>query len=223
MSPVESQWCPESPVKPSQDREQLIGCFSGQWEHLGLRPLLITGVCRDILKHHFAQEKNIEAPVLQNAVWQESLGSGILIESIYRWRGDLVELRPAVIIKRNAYRNLRLVRSDVSGVDERGDRNFVTAWVGSHTLFCIHGTGASTEILATEVQRLFTGFALEILETFNFLKFQVTDVGELSEVEEATENFVVPVTIGWAYQETWKISSQTHRLSTVEFKLNFDG
>ena len=76
-------------------------------------------------------------------------------------------------------------------------------------MFCIHGTGASVDILATEVQRELTGFS-SIVRTFLGLeKFQVTEVGPISEVEEAREHYVVPVTVGWAYQENQTVRAES--------------
>lgn len=222
MSTVDSQWCPESTAEVPQDTKRLLSCFTGEWRHLGLRPLLITGIIRDVLKHHFNVTENIENSALGDAIWTPGRDTGILIESIHRWRGDLVEKRPAVIIKRNPMRNLRVVKGDLKGIDEQGDSNYVTLWVGSHTLFCIHGTGASTEILATEVQREMTQFGPFIAESFDFFKFQCTEVGAVSEVEEATENNVVPVTVGWAYQETWKLVRSAHKLSAIQFSFDLD-
>ena len=46
-------------------------------------------------------------------------------------------------------------------------------------------------------------------------KFQVTEVGEVSEIEESTENYVVPITIGWAYQETWRLSPEAMKLAVL--------
>jgi hypothetical protein len=191
----------------------------GSLAHLGWRPLVLTGFLRDFLINHF-QPDNIEEPDLQNAIWQEGPPTGILIESIHRWRGDLVEMRPAVTIKRNAYRNFRFLLSDRVGTDEKGNDSFATIWVGSHTLFCIHGTGASVEILATEVQRELTQFAPAITKRLGFKKFQVTEVGSISELEEATENFVVPVTVGWAYEEKWSLAPEALRLNGID--LQFD-
>jgi len=230
MSTPESRQCPENngpwcatpPDQPSQDTQRLLACFTGQWKHLGLRPLLITGILRDVLKHHFNTEENIEHPHLREHLWTPGRDTGILIESIHRWREELVEMRPAVIIKRNAMRNTRIVRGDLQGIDGQGDSNYTTLWVGSHTLFCIHGTGASTENLATEVQREMTQFGPFIAKSFDFYKFQCTEVGAVTEMEEATENFVVPITIGWAYQETWRLVAETHKLSAINFKFDFN-
>jgi hypothetical protein len=124
-------------------------------------------------------------------------------------------MRPAILIKRNAYRNVRVGILDRVGADEEGNDNFATLWVGSHTLFCIHGSGAGTEILATEAQQELTQFAPVITEMLGLHKFKVNEVGPVSELEEATENFVAPITIGWAYEETWSIAPEALKLSAI--------
>ena len=185
---------------------------------LGWRPILLTGFFRDSLVRHFAAPLSIENPDLRHLVWRADERTGILIESVYRWRGSLVEKRPAVIIKRNAYRNVRYFIGDRAGTTEKGFDKFLTTWVGSHTLFCIHGTGASAEILATEVQREYTQFAWAIKRDLGLLAFAVTEVGAISEVEEANEHFVVPVTIGWAYEESWQLATDSRPFRKISLR-----
>jgi hypothetical protein len=191
-------------------------CIPGSLAHLRWRPLLLTGLFRDVLARHFSDAATIEDPALKSLLWRDGLDTGILIESINRWRGDLVEKRPAVIIKRNAYTNVRITINDLSGTDKRGFDNFTTFWVGSHTLFCIHGTGAGAELLATETQRELTQFGPVFRQQLNLAKFQVTEVGTIHELEEASENFVIPVTVGWAYQETWSIRPESLPLKSIQ-------
>jgi hypothetical protein len=158
----------------------------------------------------------IESSDLGRAIWTEGTDTGILIESIHRWRGELVEKRPAVIIKRNAYRSLRLGVGDKMGVDTRGMIRYGHAWVGSHTLFCIHGKGAATEVLATEVQRQMTRFGPVLVDHLKWLlRWRVVDVGAISELEEAREGFVVPVTVGWAYDDSWTLELESLKLRKV--------
>jgi hypothetical protein len=213
------EWCQSgsSAASPSQDRRQLFNCLGGSLAHLGWRPILITGVLRQLLVHHFANLTHVEEPDLRTAPWREGPDTGILIESVHRFRADVVEKRPAIYVKRNGYKNLRIGINDHVGTDGQGE-NYVTLWVGSHTLFCVHGTGASTEILGSEVQRELTQFGPVIRQQLGFKKFQVLEVGGIGELEEATENFVVPVTVGWAYEETWQISQEALRLMAVEFE-----
>jgi len=219
-----ADWCAsEEAPAPSQDARQLIKhCVEGAWRHLGWRRLLMTGFLRDVLVRHFSNPRFIEEPDLRAAIWQETAPTGILIESIWRWRGDLTEKRPAVIIKPNAYKNVRVLHNDFVGTNEEGNECFATIWVGSHTLFCIHGSGAGAEILGAEVQRELTQFGPQIARTFNLKKFQVTGVGGISELEEATENFLVPVTVGWAYEEVWTLEPEALRFAGMKFTFNLD-
>jgi len=217
-------WCAEDVAAPEpQDRKQLIGHeTAAALCHTGWAPIILTGLFRDVLVRHFSEENNIEMPDLRKLIWREDPPTGILIESVYRWRGDLTEKRPAVLIKRNAYKNVRMTILDNVGTDEEGFDNYATLWVGSHTLFCIHGTGASAEILATEVQRELTQFAPVFTKMFGLHKFKVNEVGQISELEEATENFLVPITIGWAYEETWKLEPESLRMMAMDIAFNLD-
>ena len=221
MSQGPSTWCPSLPDPvPPQDRKQLVGSLetAEAWCHPGWRPLLLTGLFRGLMTHHFTAP-NIENPDLRTAIWREDVSSGILIESVYRWRGDMVEKRPAILIKRNAYQNVKLGIGNLAGTDGQGNQRFATMWVGSHTLFCIHGTGASCEILATEAQRELTQFGPATIQAFNLFKFQVLEVGTISELEEAKQNFVVPITIGWAYEEVWTLRDNALPLRSVDVDL----
>ena len=220
---VES-WCAsESPEPEPQDRRQLLGHVTASALcHTGWAPIILQGLFRDILIRHFSEANHIEMPDLRKLIWREDPPTGILIESVQRWRGDLTEKRPAILIKRNAFKNLRAVIGDLTGTDEEGTDNYVTFWVGSHTLFCIHGTGASVDILATEVQRELTQFAPVYVKLLGLHKFQVTQVGEISELEEATENFVVPITVGWAYEETWSLTPEALRMMAIDIGFNLD-
>jgi hypothetical protein len=51
----------------------------------------------------------------------------------------------------------------------------------------------------------------------------VTDVGAISEIEEAKESFVIPVNVTWAYQDLWKIKQESLRLRTVSIDTLLDG
>ena len=185
------------------------------------RPIILTGMFRDILARHF-QETTIEEPALRHLIWRSDLQTAILIESIHRWRPQLTEQRPAVIIKRNAYSNRRYgigdkVQLNPTGRD--GHPHFNTFWAGSHTLFCIGGTGAQAELLATEVQRELTEFGPLIQETMGLHRFQVMEVGAIAELEESTENFVVPVNVGYVYEEKWILKKQVPKLNHVSMTM----
>lgn len=184
---------------------------------------MITGLIRDRLVQHFADPTTIEEGDLRHLVWREDERTGILIESIHRWRGTLVEKRPAVIIKPNGRRNVRVGIQDAAGADGQGNRLYQTFWVGSHTLFCIHGSGASADVLATEVEHELHEFHPIITGYLGLYTWQVTEVGPVAELEEARESFVVPVTVAWTYSAMWKLSLESLKLRKVPLDVLLDG
>lgn len=180
-------------------------------------PQILTGLFRDLLQRHFTED-NIEEADLRNLIWHASENTHIVIESAYRWSPALTQRRPAVVIKRNAYKNFRVTIGDsrqMPFVDGEGNRSFVTGWLGSHTLFCIANSGAKVELLASEVQRELTGFAEIIRSTLGLLRFQVLEIGAVAILEEAQENFVVPVTVTYAYEQRWSVREQAPRLNNI--------
>ena len=107
--------------------------------------------------------------------------------------------------------------------NERGAHSLYTVnWMGSHTIFCIHGTGASCEILASEVVDELTVFTPVIRQQLMLEDFQVSEVGEISELEEATENYVIPITVGWVYNKTWQLQLESLPLRRVVQDINLN-
>jgi len=188
------------------------------------QPLLMTGLFRSLLTSHFCTSRNIQTPDLRQLIWQETPPSGILIESKHRWRPDMTQNRPAVIIGRNAYQNQRIGIGDRHQPSPRNTEgtHYATMWLGSHSLFCIGGTGAQAELLATEVQRELTEFGEEIRKTMRLHRFAVTEVSAIHELEESTENFVVHVTVGYAFQELWLVRAQTPPLRRISLSMILD-
>ena len=224
-------WCSTTPPTPKESCDTQSPYFEPDSLCAnGWQPLYLTGLFRDILIRHFSSVDNLRSTDLSQFIWKDGSDSGILIESVYRWRGDLVEKRPAILIKRNAYRQKRLgINDEVTGVgisdalykNERGATTLHTVnWVGSHTIFCIHGTGASCEILASEVVDELTVFAPAIRQQLSLEDFQLTEVGEINELEEASENYVIPVTVGWVYNKTWELKLESLPLRKVAYNID---
>lgn len=205
---------------------QIIGTAISNLCSLYPRPLILTGMFREILVRHFLTASNIEVPDLKHLLWQGGEQTGIKIESIHRWRPELTEHRPAVIIKRNAYRNRRLGIADKhqgSPADRFGHEHFTTFWVGSHTLFCIGASGAQAELLATEVLREVHHFHEVIRRAAMLHRLAVVEYGPIAELEEAVENFVVPVTVGYAYQDCWVVREEAPTLRSVSYSYILEG
>jgi len=179
--------------------------------------LILTGVLRDLLTSHFSTAAGIEEPSLKHLLWRDSENTDILIESLYRWRPELTQKRPGILIKRGPAKNARHGINDTlaGNLDLSGNVSYSTHWHGSHTIFCINSTGAGTELLLTEVIRHLTEFAPVIAPSVKLDRMQISGYGEVSVLEEAKENFVAPVTVEYIYQESWKIIPQVPRLNRI--------
>lgn len=193
---------------PQEDPPLLFGAeLASAICSLGVRPQILTGYFIEHLRRHF-QPSSIEESDLRRLIWRGDDTSAILVKSIFEWDPRTTEKRPALLVKRNAYRNHRVGIADklqAPGMDEQGNALFETFWIGSHTIFCIAKTGAQAELLGTEVQRELTQMGPIVLSALSLYKYQVQEVGPIVEIEEATEDFAVPVTVIWAYHEAWKL------------------
>lgn len=195
----------------------------------GPKPLAVTGWIRAWLTAHFSDpgnflENNNPNDPVQRFLWKPDESTGIVIESITKWYPELTESRPGIIIKRGGWKRIK------AGIGNRymGGFNassnfegyFENLWQGSHILFCIGNDGAETEILSTEVFREINEFSPVILNILNLKKFEVDSVGEMAQLEESRENFVVPISINYIYSEVWQIKHDVAKINKINIFVN---
>jgi hypothetical protein len=203
---------------------QYVGPTFSSMQQLLAAPILLTGLFRDILVKHFQEWQNYD-PALRSLVWRNDPTTNILVESIHRWTPQLTGTQPAVVIKRQGYKNYRAGINDQNQgnpIDREGNPHFETFWVGSHTLFCLGGEGAQAEVLSTEVQRELTQFGPAIRNSLGLMRFQVSEIGAIAELKDSGRTFVVPVTVAYAYSERWLLRQDAARLKRVSLSLITD-
>lgn len=185
--------------------------FSDLSDLCGIMPrrLLTTGILIQWLRWHFTDPANIEDPALKEVLWSSAIETNsIVIDSVYKYDAAVVEQRPALFVKPGPWKILQygIDNRKMGGFGDLADVRHHNSFVqGSHTVFCIAGESAEVEHLANEVYHELLEFGPVARRMFNFLRFQVSDVGEPAILEEATENFVVPITIAYGAQDVWQI------------------
>lgn len=188
---------------------------------------IITGYLRNILLQHFYSPLTIEEPDLRHLLWRDRDSTDILIESHLAWTPEKTSRRPGIIVKRNDcdYQPIGIggdIRQGPAS-DILGFEHYVRLWVGSHTLFCISQNGPQAELLATEVKRELSGFADKIARNIDLKRFRVLRVGAAGKLEESAEHYVVPVTVGYAYEERTIVRMQAPTLHAVSLSLLLEG
>ena len=241
MSNNPSNWCPPQPnnpydysanppvINPNQPPENLfrqpqdINVNISSICNTPFKPLAITGLLRDMLIRYFSRPENNPDYDIRKIVWRNSNEKDILIESVHRWNAELVGKRPAIFIKRNSYKSNKLTISNRMNITPDGHVAYTIMWIGSHTLFCINSTGASTEILATAVQTYLTEYGPLIVDYLNLFNFDVVEVGPVSEIEEFKESYVIPITVAWSYDQNWLLELESLKLRRIIMDFNVNG
>jgi len=183
----------------------------------GLKPNLLTGVILKLLTRHFSTAKGIQEPQLKDYIWSNTpAASKILIVPVWRWLVRTSQLRPAIVIKRNALRPRTIALGDgqalVPGLSEdkipmNQEVTSQIAVAGSHTIFAIAELATQAELLSTEIFLRLIQYQQAIQEEFMFNRFRVAEVGPLARLDEHSESFVVPITVAYAYVDAWQIWS----------------
>lgn len=187
---------------------------------IGMRTYLMTGFLREWLIDHFASGK-LEHAELRSLMWKANpLDSNILIQSVTEWNPKESGKRPEIVIRRNDLTNERLSIGDkLHGTfDLTGQDHYSTMEVGSHTLFCGSKLPQEAEILSMEVARDLRQFGPSIREELDLRRFRVLGVGSLRQLEEASQTYSVPVTVAYAYEESWILHRHAPFLKRINIK-----
>lgn len=219
--------CNPQPPPPRNDRITFIGmdgisslCSSG------LTPNILTGALVAILRDHFSNPDNLEfggknefrvvdgqeVPLeeLQGYVWTpDRRTTKILIDPVWLYNRQDEQRRPAIYVKRNQITGEKVAIADGMTIAAGGNgrvpgRLQVRAINGSHTAFCVAGSGAEAEMLGTEVFSHLMGFAQVLREELKLHAFDVQSVEAVSHFEEFNDKFVVPVVVAYKAVKAWR-------------------
>lgn len=209
---------PDNPVPPATKDDAYVALIPQAVSNLcskQARREILLGYIVQFLRQQMHEQVNIEEQALRKFLWQPGEHTNILIDSLYSWKPQLTEKNPALIVKQNAFKNQRMGTGDQAGLDPQTNPQYATLWIGSYTVFAIHSSGAGVNYLATEAQRRLTQFGPKILSQALLTFWQVQEVGEISILEEAEQNMVIPITVGVAYQEIWTLREEALPLRRV--------
>lgn len=191
-----------------------------------LRPklLTLTALFRLWLINHFCHPDNIQLPSLKKCVWKNTPQTGIVIESATTWDPRVVMNRPSLVLKRGAWRRIKLGIGDkYLGVDATGQHYMCNWWQGAHTVFCLAAQDGEVELLATEVFQELNEFADAVRRRTGIKALAVGEIGETAILEESTQHFVVPVNLVYAVEESWILRQEAPFLKSLNMSMTFTG
>lgn len=194
---------------------------------------VLTGAYVRLLREHFARVENLEYNMvnefrseLEQFIWNPELDkTGIQIDAVWKYNAQDLQRRPGLYVKRNNFQYQQVAINQGMTVNATRGKNGTVenvpgdyktvAVIGSHTIFCVGGSGAEAELLGAEVGNHFQGFGPILRSDLKLHKFMVTQVEEVSLLDEAVEHFVVPVVLGYAAFYAWRLNTVAPWLKTL--------
>ncbi len=171
----------------------------------GVSPVMMTGFFVQMMRQHFVNPGSIVRDAFRERLWNQSAcASGINVADGSVWDPTRAGNQPSVVVKRNKWQIAQKMSiGSRYRLTTEGHWHYSAALAGSHTLFAIAKAGAEVEILTEEVYRFALTMAPVIRKEFNLLSFELLDIGEIGILKEATELYAVPITVAYAWEESW--------------------
>lgn len=187
-----------------------------------LNPQMLTGVILQLLVHHFSSESQFFNPEVSGLVWNKnSKLNKIRISSKAKWSPDDADLKPAIIVDRQAIKFNRIAIGDLDvNYNKKSNEQFYTRLVqSSFRIYVVGQTPPETEILGFEVAQFFTTFSPAIKAITPIFDFQVDGISELVQIDEMNNNLGVVINLAVQYQWVWTMQEQAPILKAVTLKV----
>ena len=209
-------------------------CFTG----ISKYNTTLTGFLLDFLRQQWSLPTNIANEQLRRYLWkpdpvnpvQTGTDSKIYIESATRWDARIVQQRPAILVKRNAFQEQKVAI---------GDRAFSTPYrintptraidvgtrytvlcAGSYTCFAVAREGEEAEAMATEIFLRLLEFAPVVVRELGLTRFRPMALGSVSKIEEDKDHWVLPVPVAIAYTHAWRLAPQAPSLNAASITMS---
>lgn len=187
-------------------------------------PVILTGFLKQLFTQFFVDPRNIVNAKVREIMtrsdgWRPDEQTAILVESSGRWRPELTEKRPGVIIRREDWNHQSIAIGDkLHGLNTDATESRIDHWIGGYTVFALAGAQVEAENLASEILRVLRGYARLITEQLNVHLFRVTKIGAPGQLEEAKSNWAVPITIAVIVETQWLVREHAPILKRIEFR-----
>jgi len=167
----------------------------------------ITGLLRRLLISYFSNPDNIRNEAIKDRVFKEGEDTGILIEAVGRFRPEIAEKRPAILIRPGEWKVLdlgiqaHLIRGDVF----QSGRQYALEVAGTHNIIVVSKTPSETEILADEVFKFFALLRVVLPSITPVPMFKVTGISELKAIAEQKTHFYCIIPVRYHIQHIFSI------------------
>lgn len=173
-------------------------------------PLALTSLVVEMLKSCFEQEGNF---LYKRG---DPVNSTVSILEKNQLKLDEVQKRPAIIASRGPIGVVRHSIGDFKSLNPNGTQDLSILLDGSYTIMCVATNAVEVETLAEEVLGCLLCFQTIIARDWDFIKFRAINIGEVQQIEEYKENFVLPLSFTYQVERTWGIRQVSPILKKID-------
>ncbi len=184
----------------------------------------MTGFFIQAMQQHFANPESIMHDSFRSRAWSKVVcdsGIGVIDGSV--WDPTKAGQQPQIVVRRGKWTPIRTRIGDSQGLTNEGQKRYSTGMRGTHTIFGTASAGPEAEILGAEIYLYLLTFAPAIRQYFNLLRCVLLEVGEISILEEARTVYAVPVTLAYAWEESWIVHEHAPLLKRFQLSTLIPG
>jgi len=173
---------------------------------------VIIGIFLEILKEWFSKNDT------QFKYNSDPSKSKLVIEPSYEFKPELCQQRPGLFIKRGPIAPKGIGRSgtdDLLRYKEDASKEYLILSRSNILVMCISSLPGEAELLSWESCQLLIAMAPILKRDYNFIIFNVEQIGELNKMDEYKEFWLVPISVSLGYAEPWRIKELTPLLNQV--------
>jgi len=191
---------------------------------------VITGILLRLLQAHFADSDNIRDEGLRHLHWHEdpaagpAIQSNILVAPLYKYDPRTIQLRPAVLVFRQAVKadKLPLESRTLTSLNASGNftgDKYTVPVSGIHVVRYIAETAFASERLGEEVFYRLLEYFPAIKQDFPFSDLSITDLNEPKKVQEDTiQAFAADIAVRWVHMHGWTLKPIAPILKKVRYE-----
>lgn len=184
------------------------------------QPLVLSGICLNLAREVFSSAVQIDEAKLGGIIYDpDETKTKIRMGMTYTFNAQNIQQLPAIYVKRGPVSRRRISIGDSyisGGQAERGLQlgrdssvdnfeSFAVLLLSGYTWFCVGKSGEMAESIAAELWLRLVEWAPKIREDLGLTRFEVMDMGEVQQLEEADTHWVVPVSAAIAHQYKWQM------------------
>ena len=198
-------------------QREIIDTYATTGYTLRLNPWVVQNICLELIANYFlANDPQKNGYTFTQKYSTDKLKSDIFLDIANHWDAKVIGQRPAIFISRDDCRTANQIMNQfIGGNPAESEKKYMDFNYLNVGIACIATNIGFTEQLADYVKHPFKYFQEVIRNDYRFSRFRLLNVSPPQKYVEATDRFIIMLTIETMYNESWIIKGDDLKLKTA--------